>query len=134
MPPDSARLEDVRAWLGKAQLDLKAAAHDLTAGEAEELFGDVLFHCQQAAEKALKAFLAAHDVPFRKTHHLEELGRQCCAIDVTLEDIAGRIAPLTEYAWRFRYPGDVDEPQRQDAEEALAVAREVYEAIIQRVA
>jgi hypothetical protein len=33
---------------------------------------DVLFHCQQTVEKALKAFLAWHDRPLRKTHDLVE--------------------------------------------------------------
>ena len=37
------------------------------------LIEDALFHCQQAAEKAMKAFLTAHDTAFRKTHDLDEL-------------------------------------------------------------
>jgi len=78
MGPEDARLQDVRAWLAKAMLDLKAAAHEVSAPE-EGLWGDVMFHSQQAAEKALKAFLAWHDVPFRKTHNLEDLGRRCMA-------------------------------------------------------
>jgi HEPN domain-containing protein len=44
-----------------------------------------MFHCQQAAEKALKAFLTFHDQPFRKTHDLASLGKQCANIDATLE-------------------------------------------------
>ena len=40
-----------------------------------------VFHSQQAAEKAAMAFLTFHDVPFRKTHDLNELGRQCAALD-----------------------------------------------------
>ena len=35
---------------------------------------EALYHCQQAAEKALKGFLAFHDHPFRRTHDLRELG------------------------------------------------------------
>jgi HEPN domain-containing protein len=92
-----------------------------------------MFHAQQAAEKAMKAFLAYHDVPFRKTHHLDELGQQCLAIDPTLNVIAHAAAPLTEYAWRFRYPGDSDEPERAEAEEALQVAQSVYDAIVMRM-
>lgn len=73
MPPDDARLEDARAWLARAELDLRAA--DLEMGTPEAgLWGDVAFHAQQAAEKALKAFLALHDEPFRKTYSIEELG------------------------------------------------------------
>ncbi len=132
MPPDDARLQDARAWLAKAALDLKAAAHEVTA-PSEGLWGDVMFHAQQAAEKSMKSFLAWNDVPFRKTHSLEELGQQCVAVDATLAAVADQAAPLTEYAWKFRYPGEAAEPDRADAEGALAAARSVYDAILARL-
>jgi HEPN domain-containing protein len=100
---DAARSQDVRAWLAKAKLDRKAAAHEASA-PAEGLWGDVVFHAQQAAEKSLKAFLAWHGVPFRKTHNLEDLGQRCVALDATLQPVADQAAPLSEYAWEFRYP------------------------------
>jgi HEPN domain-containing protein len=132
MPPDDARLEDAQAWLRKARLDLRAAAFEMAAPE-EGLWGDVLFHAQQAAEKALKAFLAWHDVPFRKTHNLEAIGEQCVALDATLVAAVDLAAPLTEYAWRFRYPGELREPQRDEAADALAAARHVFEEIETRL-
>jgi HEPN domain-containing protein len=95
MAPDEARLEDVRAWLQKAALDLRAAEHGMSA-PAARLLSDVVFHTQQVAEKAFKGFLAWHDVPFRKTQNLEELGRACVRIDATLGPIVERAAPLTE--------------------------------------
>jgi hypothetical protein len=115
MGPDDARLHDVRGWLSKAELDLKAAAHEMAA-PAEGLWGDVMARCA-----------------FRKTHHLEELGQQCVALDSTLGPVADQAAPLTEYAWKFRYPGEADEAERADAEKALAAARNVYDAILARV-
>jgi len=59
MAADPQRVADTRDWRAKAQ-------HD------------------QAAEKSLKAFLYWHDVPFRKTHELEELGREAIEIDSAL--------------------------------------------------
>ena len=128
---DPAKVEDVRAWLAKAALDLRAGEVDLAA--SPPLLEDVLFHCQQAAEKALKAFLAWHDRPFRKTHSLEEVGRQCAQLDPSLDGLIDRAAPLTEYAWKFRYPGEVEPPIQEDATGALELAREVYEAILMRL-
>ena len=132
MGSDDARAEDVRAWLRKAELDLRAAKHEISATESG-LWSDVVFHAQQATEKALKAFLAWHDVPFRKTHNLEEVGRQCAAVDSTLKTVADQAAPLTEYAWKFRYPGESEEATREEAEQALATARHAYEAILTRL-
>jgi HEPN domain-containing protein len=99
-------------------------------GATPPLTGDAAFRCQQAAEKALKAFLAWHDVPFRKTHDLAEISQQCVALDVTLEPVCRRAERLTTFAWIFRYPGDPDEPAAEEAAEALAWARDVYAAVL----
>jgi HEPN domain-containing protein len=126
MPHDPARVSDTKSWLARAADDLEAAERLL---KAPALFGAAVFHCQQAAEKALKGFLAWHDTPFRKTHDLEESGEACIAIDATLREAIDRAIPLTDYAWKFRYPGEPEEPTREEADDALAAARDVYAAI-----
>jgi HEPN domain-containing protein len=92
-----------------------------------------VFHCQQAAEKALKGFLTWHQVPFRKTHNLEEVGEQCLRLDPTLKDLIDRAAPLTEYAWKFRYPGEPGAPTAEETQEAFSTVREVYAAVLGRL-
>jgi HEPN domain-containing protein len=131
MPLDPVRVADTRAWLEKAALDMRSACVDLEA--VPPILGDALFHCQQAIEKVLKAFLAWHDTPFRKTHDLVELGMQCTSVDPELEDLLRGAAPLTEYAWKFRYPGDVPEPTGSEADKALALAAVVFEAVTERL-
>jgi HEPN domain-containing protein len=131
MPHDPGRAADTRAWLGKAKRDLQAAKRLLRPPRA--LSGEAAFHCQQAVEKALKGFLAWHDVPFRKTHYLMEIGAACIAIDATLKELVGRAVPLTEYAWKFRYPGETAAPARKEVAFALVLATEVYQAIIARL-
>jgi len=130
MQPDPVRTADTQAWLEKAAMDLRSAEADL--GVSPPIVGDALFHCQQAIEKALKAFLTWHDEPFRKTHDLGELGMQCVALDGTLEALLRRAAPLTEYAWKYRYPGDVDAPSPDAAHEAVALAQEVFRDVSSR--
>jgi len=71
MTPEELRRDEAARWLMAAAKDLKSAR--LLAGE--EPMGSV-FHSQQAAEKSAKAFLAFHNVPFRRTHDLQELGNQ----------------------------------------------------------
>jgi HEPN domain-containing protein len=128
MPPDLAREEDVRAWLEKATDDLRAAAHVLTANPP--ITSAVAFHAQQACEKALKALLAWHDKRFRKTHSLEELGEACLAISPSLADAIDGAVPLSEYAWRFRYPGELHELTVGEAEAALATAQRLYRSVL----
>ena len=128
---DPVLVAETQAWLRKACLDLKAAGHDLAA--SSPLLADAVFHCQQAVEKSFKGFLMWHGVPFRKTHSLEELGEQCLDLDATLKGMVDRAVPLTEYAWKFRYPGDPEEPPLQEAQEALQIAQKVHLAIMARL-
>ena len=127
MPADDARTADANAWLRRAREDLRAAAHDLTA--EPPLLDDVAFHAQQAAEKALKALLTWHDKPFRKTHSIEELGEACLAIDATLKEAIDPAVPLSEYAWKHRYPGDAQSLTRDEADRAVTVARTLLDAV-----
>jgi HEPN domain-containing protein len=131
MPHDPERIAETKAWLRKANDDLDIAKELLKPGKA--LSGGAVFHCQQAAEKALKAFLVWHDVPFRKTHDLKEIGEACAELDATLTQFIGRAVPLTEYAWKFRYPGEPEGPSPEEADTALALATELYKAILARL-
>jgi 2-polyprenyl-3-methyl-5-hydroxy-6-metoxy-1,4-benzoquinol methylase/HEPN domain-containing protein len=100
MPHDPARIADTKSWLTKA--------FELTA--VPPFLADIVFHAQQCAEKALKGYLAWHDIPFRKTQDLAEIGRQCAETDPSLEPLLVRAARLTAYAWKYRYPGEPEEP------------------------
>ncbi len=131
MPLDPQKVADTREWLRKALEDLRSA--EVLTGPRVRLAGSAVFHCQQAAEKAYKAFLFWHDTPFRKTHELAELGEACAALDASLASLVDRAASLTPYAWRFRYPGDVLAPTPADVAAALALAREVYTAVRSRL-
>lgn len=131
MQHDPVRLGDTRAWLIKAAKDLRSAEHGFTA--LPPLLEDVVFHCQQAIEKALKGFLTWHDIPFRRTRSMEEIGRQCVNIDPTLKGPVDQVIPLSEYAWKFRYPGELEEPTSEEAEEAFRTSREFYDDILARL-
>ena len=117
--------------LQRAIADLESAA--VLIGSTPSHPDTALFHCQQAAEKAWKAFLFWHDLPFRKTHDLRELGSACARLDGSLSSLAERAEDLTQFAWVFRYPGGLQAPPREEGEEALLLAREVYEAILARL-
>jgi hypothetical protein len=81
----------------------------------------------------MKGFLTWHNTPFSKTHSLEEIGEQCLGIDPTLEPLVDRAVPLTDYASMFRCLGGPEEPSVSEAQEALGLAREVYETILSRL-
>lgn len=119
MPPDAHAVE-VDAWLSKARDDLRAAVVDLAA--QPPLLADAGFHCQQAVEKAMKALLVFDAEPVGKTHDLRALGDRLTKLRPELEPLVDDAAPLTEYAWRFRYPGEPFEPEETEIRDSLDVA------------
>ena len=131
MSLDAQLLADTRTWLARAAKDLRAARHAFSAGPP--LFSDIVSHCQQAVEKAFKGFLTLHQAPFRKTHSLEEISEQCLELDTSLKPIVDHAVPLTEYAWRFRYPDKLEIPSPEETKEAIAIATEAYEAVLPRL-
>jgi uncharacterized protein len=125
-----SKAKDTAEWMGKAREDLGDASTLLAKNPPS--VGNALYHCQQAAEKALKALLYWQDVPFHKTHKLAELGKDCAARDPSLGPLISRADTLSEYVYLFRYPG-VPDPGPEQGRAALALAREVYEAVLQRL-
>ena len=67
---DEADLELVKDWLTRAHQDLRAAHF----AAAEILLDVAIYHCQQAGEKAVKAYLQWRDEPFAKNPQPPRLG------------------------------------------------------------
>ena len=131
MPLDPERVAGTRGWLVRAAEDLRAGAFERTA--QPPIATDMVFHAQQAAEKTLKAFLAWYDRPFRRTHDLAELGAACAEIDHTLETHCRQAEPLTVFAWAFRYPGESEAPTSGEADDALDMAKRLYDGVVARL-
>lgn len=112
---------DLDAWFGKARDDLRAA--EVMLSIEPPLLDDAAFHCQQAAEKAIKGLLVARGVPFKRVHDIRPLADTVTATDPDLEDLLDDAAELTEYAWLFRYPGEPIELTSEEVREALETAR-----------
>ena len=91
-----------RPWVRKAEEDVHAA-HEL-AGVRPPLRDIVAFHCQQAAEKYLKALLQELSVPFPKTHDLEQLVDLLIPHEPRLKRLRRRLDALTSFAVEYRYP------------------------------
>jgi HEPN domain-containing protein len=130
--------EESRRWLMQAQDEL---------ADAEELrrrgrFYLALFHFQQAAEKALKAYLyltlRSREEVFT-THSLEDLLQKVRTLDRDFKEVKGA-KKLDEYAIQTRYPDSLpgkipsryfDDPR--EAEEAMCHAKGVVELVERKI-
>ena len=93
-------------WITKADNDFYSADVLLHSGDVP--FTDTAcFHCQQCAEKYLKAFLTEHLIRFERTHVLTDLLELCLPIDKDFRKISRDLSSLEGYAVAIRYPGAV---------------------------
>ena len=132
MPHDEKRVAEMAAWLGKARADLESANVLLSSGIPSQ-FHQVLFHCQQAVEKSLKAFLFWNQISFRWTHDIAEIGNQCTQVDKSLETIIENAKYLSDYAWTYRYPGEDPDPKKPEASAGLEAGKKVFLEILKRI-
>jgi hypothetical protein len=96
---------------------------------------DVVFHCQQAAEKALKGFFVEQYPlhPFAKLTALKRLANNAWIWTQLFGTLwTGRCLSLNTLG-SFGIREDPEEPSLEEAEEALVIARELYDAIITRL-
>lgn len=127
----SSQASLTREWLRTAREDLALA--ELATKANPPLLAGAVYHCQQAFEKTLKAFLTWHGSPFGRTHDLTELVRLCEQIDPTFSTLAGDAALVTPYATQFRYPPIPVPPSVADAASALHAARGALSFTLQRL-
>lgn len=96
----------IRAWLQKAGSDMRNAEMIMSTDAVSLPLDTVCFHCQQAAEKYLKAYLIYQNNPFPFSHNLADIVDACMQIDGDFESIQRKAETLTPYAVEVRYPDD----------------------------
>lgn len=124
--------DDPSAWLLKAGRDL-ALVRDTATAHANDYPDLICYHCQRSAEKYLKALLAHHKQPVRRTHDLEELLDLLSAFDMGITaDHYNQAIKINDYAVLVRYPGFFLDFTEADVQEAFACA-EFFQAFALRV-
>jgi HEPN domain-containing protein len=117
--PEAAR---ARAFLERADADLAAVRAMETADEVpDEIVG---FHGQQAAEKLLKAVLAAHDIEFPRTHSIRFLLDLLDDRGLAPSSDLHSIVELYPFGVQLRYEAPLDEEPLD-----RAATREVLERL-----
>ncbi len=100
---DSKRYYD---WLYHACLDIMSARMLMAD---ERLSKPVVFHCQQAMEKSLKAFLLYKHRKLFDGHNLTWLCKQAAMTDQSFTEWISKSALLNRYYIETRYPADIPE-------------------------
>lgn len=124
--------EEIGKWIFLANGDLKSA-EDLIMSR-EPVLISVCFHCQQAVEKYLKAYLFSYNINLKKTHNIYELLNCCIEIDKEFELLEKeQVDKLTIYAVEIRYPDDFYIPTIEEAKEAIGLAKKTKDFVIAKL-
>src|SRR5437016_333842 len=106
-----------REWISKAEGDWNAANLLFRARKSPN-YDAACFHAQQCAEKYLKARLQEASIAVTRTHDLGLLLGHVLTIEPLWTFLAPDANALTDYAVKFRYPGEA-----ADRDEAKAAYR-----------
>ena len=129
--PEQVLRDLVEQWIAKADADYRAA--ERLAADSEPIREVIAFHCQQAAEKYVKAFLVRHQVEFPKTHSLERLLDLVAPISPKLAGLLEETEALTPYGVEIRYPGDFPELLPGQEKTVLELASRARGAVMARL-
>ncbi len=122
-----------REWVQKAEEDWLSASSltETASSRRKPLHDSVCFHCQQSAEKYLKALLQELGQCVPRTHDLEDLLDQLLTRDPTLVGLRLPASILTPYAVDYRYPGTF--ARKRQAQAALRHAGKVRAVVRSRL-
>lgn len=127
-----ANLKLAKDWLGLANTDLVGAKALLDLGE--RFLALSAFHAQQAAEKALKAYLVFQSIRVPKSHDIGDLVVLIELKDKKLSELLKPCLELTDYAVAYRYPDAQKQPLTHQAViEAIRQAELALSESIKRI-
>jgi HEPN domain-containing protein len=119
--------EIIQQWLLKADHDLGTAK--LTYLHLPDYYDTIAFHCQQAVEKYLKAYLISLDIEFKPVHDLRYLLNLILTTDQSFDPLYESISALNDFAVKIRYPDQAIQPDLSELEEAINLAQNVKELV-----
>jgi len=119
-----------RDWLTKATHDLQNAR--IVSVVVDAPLDTAIYHCQQAAEKSLKGWLAWRGIALVKTHDLIQLVADAAEVNPDFVKFEKPAEVLTPYVSAFRYPGITPDamPTRAEFDAALQHAQAIYDFVL----
>lgn len=118
---------EVKEWLQKAEQDLFAAR--ILLEHVPPVLEPACFHCQQAVEKALKAFLVWKSISFEEVHSLTYLLDLCELQEPEFALLRNKIEGLAPYAVKIRYPTKSIIVTQEKAKESLMITESTWKFV-----
>ncbi|MCB1177443.1 MAG: HEPN domain-containing protein [Leptospiraceae bacterium] len=118
--------------MSKAESDIKNIENNFKFSDEEIPIDTVCFHCQQAVEKYLKAYLVSKEISFPYTHNIGSLVQLAEKIDSNFSEIKEQAEILSPFAVEIRYPDLGDLPTTEECKDFYKIALSIKEFILNK--
>lgn len=127
----NGQAKEIEQWIIKGDHDLGTAK--ITYLYIPEYLDTVTFHCQQAVEKYLKAYLISQSTLFKFTHDLVYLLDLITLKDMDFYSYYDTVSELQGYAVEVRYPNETIYLSNEKVEKALMIAKNVRDLVMLKI-
>ncbi len=110
-------------WLAVAARDLESAK--LLSSSSKNLLDIAIYHTQQSAEKACKAYLSWKRQEIDRTHFLPGLVNCCSGFDPEFQQLMDDAVDLNPYSTLYRYPDGDAGPSPSETQDAIVKAERI---------
>lgn len=122
----------LKNWITKADNDLEIVKHELKLPESEWVTDVICFHCQQAAEKYLKALLIYMEKDVPKTHNIEYLQTLLKESHPEISEL--EVKDLSLFGVDVRYPDDFYIPSAEEVRYYSTLAIRIQKMVLDNIA
>ena len=127
----SSRNETIAKWVEKADEDLGTAI--LINSNLPQYKDTIAFHCQQAVEKYIKAWMLSENLEIKKTHDLVYLLELINVKRIVEAEWFEKAEQLDDYGVEVRYPDSTINLSDSDIEDAIRITNEFRAFVIPKL-
>ncbi|MCK5469872.1 MAG: HEPN domain-containing protein [Cyclobacteriaceae bacterium] len=121
----------IKDWIEKADHDFGSAK--LIFIHVPDYYDTIAFHCQQAAEKYLKALLIYYEIEFQRSHNLIYLLDLLSDKIEISEDIYDNAILLNGFSVQIRYPDRKIYLSKDELETSISITQKFREFTINKI-
>jgi len=126
-PKEEDLIEKTKQWIEIAEEDFRFAKFGLTMS-SNVPYRLIAFHCQQCAEKYIKALLVFHCIDFPYTYSIEKL-LELTLIEYNLFAVLSDARVLSDYAVSKRYPDFYKKLSKEETLKAIELTELIRKEI-----
>ncbi|MFB0559679.1 MAG: HEPN domain-containing protein [Candidatus Lokiarchaeia archaeon] len=128
MPDEESSLP--QDWFKKGEADIQTVEILITHGGDPEIAAS---HLQQALEKYLKVYLLSKGWQLQRIHDLAILLDEAVKFKPEFEQFRDFLEEVTAYYFQSRYPFQVEGPEKEEVEKALAQTKQIIQLLLEDI-